>query len=381
MPQLQFSVDWPRLVELNVERVARGLKEREIDLLVLNNIDNVRYVTGFSLVNGPGLVHASWAAVAPSGDRTLWSYGFYLNSIRAAFPWIPDVRPLPLSMVDEIRDLAERLGAARGRIAFDGYLPYAAGKKLERAVSEAEILNADDLLSDIRMQKSESELSVIDRCVAIAEMGMNAALDACVEGVMEYEVAAVAEFAMRSAGAEGFPYPAVVASGENAAIMQELSTDKHLRNGEFVMIDLGCMFEGYYSDFARTALVGDRPHIPEQQEAYRVVFEALQAMLAAIRPGVTCATLDEIGRQVIRQAGWGDHEPTYPIGHGIGMTHWEAPLVDSSSQVELVPGTVLAVEPGIHKPGMGGLRLEEMVLVTEASNRVLTRTRFNNSLL
>lgn len=379
MPQLQFSIDWPRLIAGNQRHVIDSLQQAGIDLLVCNNVDNVRYLTGFSLISGPGLVHSNWATIQVDGTLTLWTYGFYVDSTLAAHPWLTDVRPLPASIAEAIA--AHAAGTGARRIGFDGYLSYVVGKELEQAIPHAELINADPLLTDARMRKSADELAILERSVAITEQGMRAALDACVEGTMEYEVAAVAEHAMRTAGAEGFPYSAVVSSGENAAVMQELATDKHLRSGEFVMLDLGCLFEGYYSEFARTALVGGVPHTAEQGEAYRAVYDALQAMIAAIKPGITCSDLDTAGRSVLRDAGWGPYEPRYPIGHGIGMTHWEPPLIDAGSTVELAAGMVLAVEPGIHKPGMGGLRLEELVLVTETGSRTLTRTSFDRDLL
>jgi Xaa-Pro aminopeptidase len=382
MPQLQFAIDWARLVAGNMTKLRRALDERGIDLLFVNNIDNVRYLTGYSPVSGPGLVHSNWVMVARATEsRILFGFSFYVDSIRASFPWLTDVRDLPASMPQTIAELAGEHEAGRGRIAFDGFLPYTAGKEIERLLPDAELVNADDLIVDARLSKSPQEIEIIERCVAIGEIGMKTALDACVEGVQEYQVAAEAEYAMRSAGAEGFPYSAVVTSGENAAIMQELATDKFLRRGELVMLDLGCMFEGYYCDFARTALVGGEVVVPEQKPAYKAVRDALAAMVESIRPGVSCGTLDEVGRHVLREAGFGEWEPKYSIGHGIGMTHWEPPLLYTSSEVELRPGMILCVEPGLHKPGLGGMRLEEMVLVTEEGNRVLTRTEFCEALL
>jgi Xaa-Pro aminopeptidase len=381
VPQLQCAVDWPALVAANVAKVRRALDDHGVDLLFANNVDNVRYLTGYSMVPGPGLSHINWLMLSPAREEpTLFALDFYVDSIRQKLPWLRDVRSVPASVPDVVAALAAEHGAGHGRIAFDGYVPFTTGKAVERLLPDAEIVDGEAILVDARYAKAPAELAIVERCAAVAELGMRAAIDVCVEGALEYEVAAIAEYAMRSAGAEGFPYSAVVSSGENAAIMQEISSDKHLRTGELVMLDLGCMFEGYYCEFARTTLVGDAAR-PEQKLAYGTVRDALAAMIEEVRPGVPCSQLDAAGRRVIRDAGFGEWEPKYFIGHGIGMTHWEPPIIDSTTALELRPGMVLCLEPGIHKPGMGGMRLEDVVVVTDDGARVLTRTAFCDALL
>lgn len=382
MPQLQFFIDWPGLVRTNIEKVRRGLEERDIDILLVNNIDNVRYLTGYSPASAPMLVHSNWVALSRRAEYpTLFAFPFYVDSIKRGFPWIKDVRPLPGSMSQTLRELAAEHGATRGRIGFDGYLLYFLGKEVEQLLPEAEVLNADDFLFAARSIKAPQEIKIIERCIGIAEIGMKAGIEACIEGTKEYEVAAAAEYAMRSAGAEGFPVSSVITSGENGAIMQELSTDKFLRRGEVVLLDFGCMFEGYYSDFARSVLVGNRVVVSEQRTVYRVVLDSVQKVIAHIRPGVRCPTLDHIARSVIREAGYGAYEYKHFLGHGIGMSVWEFPMIGEGCEAELKPGMVINVEPGIFKPGVGGIRIEETVLVTESDHEILTKTGYCEALL
>jgi len=382
MPQLQYAPDWASLTATNVEKVKRGMSEREIDLLVVNNVDNVRYLTGYSPVSGPFMVHANWAVLSAALTRPiLFGFNFYVDSIRRAFPWLDDIRALPASMPDAIAELAAEHGASSGRIGFDGYLPYTTGKALEAVIPNAELVNADDALMQARMIKSDAEIEIIRRAVAVGEMGMRAGIDACVEGAMEFEASAAADHAMRSFGAESVPFSSIVTAGENAAVMQELSTDKIMRNGEVVMLDLGCMFEGYHSDFARSVLVGPGPASDEQKAAYGAAMAALDAMLVEIKPGASCGRIEQVAREAITEAGFGEHAYTYFPGHGIGMSPWEPPIVDVGATAELQAGMVIDVEPGIHKPGVCGLRLEETVLVTEDGNEVLTKTGFCKVLL
>ncbi len=382
MPQLQFTPDWAALTATNIDKVKRGMAEREIGLLAVNNVDNVRYLTGYSPISGPFMVHANWAVLPVEAERPiLFGFNFYVDSIRNAFTWLPDVRSLPASMPQAIAELAAERGLTSGRIGFDGYLSYTLGKELEALLPDAEIANADDAILEARMIKSPAELEIVRRAVAIGEMGMRAGIDACVEGAMEFEASAAADYAMRSFGAEAVPFSSIVTSGENAAILQEHSTDKIMRNGEVVLLDLGCMFEGYHSDFARSVLVGSGPATAEQKAAYAAIKAALEAMLAEIKPGASCGRIEAVAREAITEAGFGEHAYTYFPGHGIGMSPWEPPIIDVGATAELRSGMVIDVEPGIHKPGVAGMRLEETVIVTEDGCEVLTKTEFSQELL
>ena len=382
MPQLQFNPDWAAITATNVAKVTRAMAERGIALLAVNNVDNVRYLTGYSPVSGPFMVHANWAVLAVGAERpTLFGFDFYLDSIRNAFPWLPDVRPLPASMAAAIAELAAGEGASKGRIGFDGYLPYTVGKEIESALPDAELVSGDEALFAARTIKEPAELEIVRRAVAVGEMGMRAGIDACIEGAMEFEASAAADNAMRSFGAEAVPYSSIVTAGENAALMQELSTDKIMRNGEVVMLDLGCMYEGYHSDFARSVLVGSGPATAEQKAAYAGIKAALEAMLAEMKPGANCGRIEAVAREAITEAGFGDYAYTYFPGHGIGMSPWEPPIIDVGATAELQAGMVLDVEPGIHKPGVAGMRLEETVLITETGCEVLTKTEFCEELL
>jgi Xaa-Pro aminopeptidase len=376
MPQLQFSIDWPTLIADNVERLCNELAAEDVEILFVNNIDNVRYVTGYSPVSAPVLLHSSWAAVdVASREVTLFGLNFYVDSIEAHFPWITDVRPVATDMAAEIAKRA----SGRRRIALDSFVPYFTGHALVGRLDGTDVVDASATLSRTRAIKSPAELEILRRSVAIAEIGMNAGIGACQEGVREFEAAAEAEYAMRRAGAEGFPFMNVITSGENVAIMQELSTDRIMRHGDLVMLDLGCLFEGYNSDFARSVVVGDAP-TEEQRRMYGVVHTALMEMTAAIGPGVRVNTLDAIARRVIDEGGFGPWTYTYFVGHGIGMSPWELPIVDAETTTALEPGMVIDIEPGIHKPGVGGVRLEDTILITDTGCEVLTRTGFSAAL-
>ena len=382
MPQLQFNPDWAAITAVNASKVREEMATRGIALLVVNNVDSVRYLTGYSPVSGPFMAHANWAVLAVGAERPiLYGFNFYVDGIRKAFPWLSDVRAVPASMASAVAEIAAEEGASKGRIAYDGYVSYAVGQELESALPDADLVSGDEAILAARMIKEPAEIEIIRRAVAVGEMGMRAGIDACVEGAMEFEASAAADHAMRSFGAEAVPYSSIVTAGENAAIMQELSTDKIMRNGEVVMLDLGCMYEGYHSDFARSVLVGPGPASAEQRAAYAANKAALDAMLSEMKPGASCGRIEAVGRAAITEAGFGEYAYTYFPGHGIGMSPWEPPIVDVGATAELQAGMVIDIEPGIHKPGVAGMRLEETVLITEDGCEVLTKTEFCADLL
>jgi Xaa-Pro aminopeptidase len=178
------------------------------------------------------------------------------------------------------------------------------------------------------------------------------------------------EIAMRRAGADRLAFDMVLASGPRAALPHGRATDRTLHAGELVTIDFGAMWNGYCSDCTRTVVLG---HADERQSrVYGVVLEALRSSLAMIRPGVVCREVDARARAVIAASGFGDAFG-HSLGHGVGLDVHEGPRLSPQEDAALEPGMVLTVEPGIYLPGWGGVRVEELVVVTEDGCRVLTR--------
>ena len=186
----------------------------------------------------------------------------------------------------------------------------------------------------------------------------------------EREIALALELTMREMGAEGPSFPTIVAFGTNAARPHAVPTDRELQAGDLVLIDMGLIHRGYCSDMTRTFVAGrpDRTYI----DRHRVVRAAMQAGIGAIRAGVTGAEVDRVARQVIADAGYGDHFG-HSLGHGVGLAVHEAPRLSRTNRKKLRAGMVVTVEPGIYLPEWGGIRLENMVVVGEHGPEVLNR--------
>jgi Xaa-Pro aminopeptidase len=190
-------------------------------------------------------------------------------------------------------------------------------------------------------------------------------------GVKESEVAAAMEYAARLAGAEEMSFPTIIASGARSALPHGRATQQAIAAGGFVVCDFGVILAGYCSDQTRTVWVGAASN--EAQSAYEAVKEAQAAAIAAVRPGVSAGEVDAAARKVLHKAGLGRHF-THSTGHGVGLEIHESPRIAAEQKDLLKPGMVITIEPGVYFPGKWGVRIEDMVAVTESGCEVLTPT-------
>jgi Xaa-Pro aminopeptidase len=226
------------------------------------------------------------------------------------------------------------------------------------------------IIEDMREIKDRAEL----RTLGVAARMMSDILEALVAelrpGLTEKQVAWRIEDLAREAGAEGLSFPPIVASGLNGALPHAVPTDRRLRPGEPVVLDVGVRVDGYCSDMTRTVFLGEPK--PRFRKIYRVVRQAQLAALKEIRAGVESTHPDAVARKVIQEAGFGEYFG-HALGHGVGLATHERPRLSPLKPATLKPGMVVTVEPGIYLPGKGGVRLEEMVVVGEGGARVLTK--------
>lgn len=240
---------------------------------------------------------------------------------------------------------------------------------LQDALPEARFLAAGRLLAPIRMRKDPAEIDVLRRAAATADAGVRAAAEVCRPGASEREVADAAAAAIRAAGAETVAFT-IVASGPNSAFPHHETTNRRLRLGEPVLLDLGSRLEGYCSDITRMVFLGEPT--PKYREVHAVVEDAVRAALATIRPAVPIAEVDRAARHVIATAGYSEFF-VHRTGHGIGLTTHEPPSIVDTDTTPLEEGMVFSVEPGIYLPGEFGVRLEEIVVVTPRGPEILSR--------
>jgi len=239
---------------------------------------------------------------------------------------------------------------------------------LQATLEGAEFVSADGVVAELRMRKEPAELEALQASAQTADAAMEAALAACTPGASELDIADAAAAAFRQAGADEVSFTSV-ASGPNGAFPHHHSGPRRLQAGDAITIDLGGRRGGYASDLTRVAHIG--PPTERYTNVRETVERAVQVGLAAARPGATCAEVDRAARGVIEAAGFGEYF-IHRTGHGLGLTGHEPPSIMAGEERELVPGMVFSIEPGIYLAGEFGVRLEEIVTVTEGGCRVFS---------
>ena len=354
---------------LRRDRLAARLPELGVEALLVTRLPNVRYLTGFTGSNGQVLVTA--------GDGTVFlTDGRYTEQSRRE---VPDLRRDSYSGGSGGPDLAQACAqAARdagvGRVGFEsGGVTYRLYQQLASALDGGELVPVADEVEYQRWAKDEDEIELIERAQAITDESFERILAKLTEGVTEKDLALELEFTMRQNGAEALSFDSIVAFGESAAEPHHHPADRPLRMGDVVKLDFGALFEGYHSDMTRTVALGEPS--AELREIHAVVARAHRAGIDAVRAGVPGGTPDSAAREIVREAGYGDGFG-HSLGHGVGLEIHEGPTLRANSLDVLPAGTVVTVEPGVYVPGLGGVRIEDMVEVTDEGCRIIgTSTR------
>ena len=220
-----------------------------------------------------------------------------------------------------------------------------------------------DEINKLRMIKTDDEVELIARAEAIGDEAFNHIINFMEVGMSEKQIALELEYVMKNLGADGLSFDTIVASGCNSSMPHAVPTDKIIEDGDFVTLDFGCIYKGYCSDMTRTVYMGDE--LTERQlEVYTTVLNAQKAALKSIKPGMVCSDIDKIAREYIAQAGYGDYFG-HGLGHGVGLYIHEEPRFSPKCDTVLESGMVLSVEPGIYLPGEFGVRIEDLIVVTD----------------
>jgi Xaa-Pro aminopeptidase len=226
------------------------------------------------------------------------------------------------------------------------------------------------LIESLSIIKDAEEIARIRKAVRIAEKAFSDVLKLVKPGISEKDIALDIEFKMRALGAENAAFDTIVASGQRSSMPHGRASDKKLRKGDFVTVDFGCLYHGYASDITRTVVLGKASE--KQKSIYNIVLSAQKAACKAVKPGLACARLDGVARDMIMKAGYGDYFG-HGLGHGIGTIVHDKPVLNPQSNDVLEPGMVVTIEPGIYIPNWGGVRIEDDVLVTANGGQVLSR--------
>ncbi|WPD18536.1 Xaa-Pro peptidase family protein [Thermaerobacter composti] len=397
-----FQVDYEQRIDFSAlrqdiwARVRAAMERHDVDAVFLWRDEHVRYLTGLRVIMIQYRATTTYGVLyTRQGDIVLYVSSGELERVRRAMPWIHEVLPIPIMdepglvedvVAKKVVPMFQRLNLEKARVAID-VMSHQQLRAYQRYLPEVEWVDGDALMQPVRMVKSPQEIALIEEATAIADAVTQAALDAVRAGVRECEVAAEAMRVLFRLGGE-FAHLAspFVASGERMAPPARFATDKLIRNGDLVFIDIGACWNGYFGDVGRTMICG-KPS-PEQKRIYRAVYEAQMAGIAAIRPGVRASQVAAAYKTAAARHGLEEHFIDLFIGHGVGAAPTEPPFVGETmpgaNDPVLEPGMVFALEPLIYVEGVrggGGVRLEDMVLVTDDGARVLSRAPYDEQLL
>jgi Xaa-Pro aminopeptidase len=242
--------------------------------------------------------------------------------------------------------------------------------KIMETMPGIELIDATEKMREIRMIKSPLEIDWLCKAAQITDAGGKAATQAIEDGKKERDVAVAAEFAMKSNGASELSFPTVLGSGSRTELIVPLPTEKKISNGELVLMDLGGRCNGYCGDLSRTKLCGRGNPNPKQKELFQVVLEMHKKAIESVRPGIRAIEIHGISNRVAEESGYGRFVK-HMTGHGIGLEDHEKPILETDD-MELLPNVVHSIEPGLYVPEVGGIRIEDLVLVTDSGRKVIS---------
>ena len=338
----------------------RAFKEGKFDGFLIFNNANLTYLTGFS--------GASALLIPKKGENIVYVYGVNYAHAKAE---------LAEFMVEDVKrggnlivEIAKQASAFKiEKLAVDA-LNIESWRAIAKSLGGEKGIEVDNsFIRELRKVKDEKEIELMRKAAELTSEGMRVAYETVELGIREYEVAAEIEYAMRKLGSSGTAFETIVASGSCSAFPHGGCSDKKIREGDLVVVDVGATYKFYRSDMTRTLVAGEPSE--KQKKLCQIVKTAQETAFEAMKTNVKAADVDAIARKIIADAGYGEYF-VHNLGHGVGLEVHEPPTLSSDSKDVLAVGNVVTVEPGIYLVGYGGVRIEDTVLVQRNGAEKLT---------
>ena len=340
-----------------VQAFLDKMQEKELDGIIINNLKNVYYLTGFWGSNGTVFI---------SRDRQI-----LVTDARYIIAAKQEVTGFEIfAERDELATIAKiAKDMDLSQIGFEDEISVSYYHRMQTAFEGMELLPQSQFVEALRMIKDETEIATIRKACSISDQAFHDALEFIKPGKTEIEIANFLDFRMRELGAAGLSFDTILASGINSSKPHAHPMHKPVELGEAITMDFGCLYEHYVSDMTRTVYLG---HVSDEQaEIYNTVLKANQALIDQAKDGLGFRDFDKIPRDIIVEAGYGEYF-THGIGHGIGLDIHEEPYFSQTSTEVIKSGMVLTDEPGIYIEGKYGVRVEDDILITDTGCEVLT---------
>jgi Xaa-Pro aminopeptidase len=349
------------MTDQRIKKAAGLLRKNNLDVLLITEINHVRYLSGFTGSNGI-------VVISPNKSFFLTDFRYKVQSqkevkgckvIIASRQLLTELPMLPIF-------------SKRTRIGFEAdFVSVNSLTKFKEILPDAEFKPTTQLVESLSIVKDAEEIRRVKKAVRIADKAFAEILDIIKPGIAEKDIALELEYKMRKLGAEKESFETIVASGQRSAMPHGRASEKKLRKGDYVTIDFGCLYLGYASDITRTVVLGKATE--KQKKIYEIVLAAQKTACKAVKPGMACNRLDGIARDMIMKAGYGDNFG-HGLGHGIGTLVHDRPTLSPQSNDVLEPGMIVTIEPGIYISNWGGVRIEDDVLVTSNGGQILSKS-------
>lgn len=341
-----------------LDRLQSRLDEQRLDALLVTNLTNVRYLTGFSGTNGQVLV---------TSERRMFLTDPRYEARASSLVDAADIAIYPNRITDVLLPVVQeanvkKLGVEAKTMTLHEH------DDLQKRIGDLELVPTTAVVEAMRRAKEPAEVALLKEAVGLGDRMFDRLLDTLAPGQTERQIALEIEVTMREWGAEAVSFPPIVGSGSLSAHIHHTAGERELQKGDLVLLDFGCRWRGYCSDLTRTVVLGSASD--EQTNMYDLVLRAQQTAIAAVTAGAGGQAVDASARRVIEDAGSGALFG-HGLGHGVGLEVHEAPRLNKISEDALEVGDVVTVEPGVYVQGFGGIRIEDCVLVTPDGAEVL----------
>ncbi|MGL5256786.1 MAG: M24 family metallopeptidase [Proteocatella sp.] len=341
-----------------VQKIREFMKYNNLKAVLITKPQNIRYFSKFTGISSIVLItdvnryiYTDFRYVEQAKEQCI---GYDVVTIRGNFDIINHIKSLGLS-----------------RLAFeDDYISYSMYSMYKEKLEGVEFVPLKKQLTKIRAVKTELEIENISKASGILDETFSYILDIIKPGISEIEIANEIEYYVKKKGANGIPFETIVASGKRTSMPNAVASNKLIDSGDFLTMDFGCIYNGYCADITRTVFVGKASE--KQKELYDIVFKAQTATMEAIKAGVSCRAIDKIARDIISAYGYADNFG-HGLGHGVGLEVHELPRISSFSEDILEENMVITDEPGIYIPEFGGIRIEDLLVVTNDGYRLLSK--------
>jgi Xaa-Pro aminopeptidase/Xaa-Pro dipeptidase len=346
-----------KIYPARVARICRKFPDYSIDGLIFFNMNNIRYLSGFTGSDGVLIIGEKKTVLLVDGRYTTQA------KLEVTLPVIEYKNKIN-GIIQTVKELdLQYIGFEAGSITVQMY------NQLIGELSDKNLVALGDELKMLRVRKDEEEISLMKKAAAISSAAILALIPEIKGGCSEKDIALRLEIIARRSGADGLAFDAIVASGENSALPHARPTDRKIKKGDFIVIDFGVKYQGYCSD--ETCTFAYQELTDEQRNAYQIVKTAQDREMAAVRANIPASEVDQCARSCFGE-GY-DRYFSHGTGHGVGLEVHEAPRLAPNSQDILAPQMVVTLEPGLYIPAKWGIRIEDTVLVKENSCEKLTK--------